>query len=80
VLDLRVQSPDVRDLLKPILFRHCVRTLLADFRTVGADGVQLSYRLVLRDPERGDELRNELSQSAGVADVNLFLREEEAEL
>jgi len=80
VLDLRVQSPDTRHLLKPVLLRHCLRTLLADFRSVGPDGVQLSYRLVLRDPERGDELRDELARSAGVADVSLLLHEDEAEL
>ena len=80
VLDVRVQSPDMRDRLKPILLRHCLRTLLTDFRTVGPDGVQLSYRLVLRDPERGDELRDELARSAGVANVSLFLHEDEAEL
>jgi hypothetical protein len=42
--------------------------------------VQLSYRLVLRDPARSDELRDELVRSAGVADVNLILHEDEAEL
>jgi hypothetical protein len=80
VLDLRMQSPDTRDLLKPVLLRHCLRTLLADFRSFGPDGVQLSYRLVLRDPERSDELRDELARSAGVADVSLLLHEDEAEL
>ena len=72
--------PDGTRTLRPILKRHSVRAHLAGRRD-GADlGLDLSYRLLLRNPARSGELVAELQQADGVEEVSLFHREDESEI
>lgn len=66
--------------LQPILRRHSSRVQLASSRRLPGEGVDLSYRLLLRDPSRSDELQAELEQVAEVERLSLFLREDESEV
>ncbi len=65
--------------LRPILRRHSARVELASQRGAGEAGLSLSYRLLLRDPARSDELIAELNETEGVADASFYLREDESE-
>jgi hypothetical protein len=66
--------------LKPILRRHSHRATLASQHDLDADKLDISYRLLLRDPTRSRELMKELESTAGVARVSLFHRSDEAEV
>jgi hypothetical protein len=66
--------------LRPILRRHSLRANLASQHDLDAEKVDLSYRLLLRDPSRSRELLKELEQTEGVARVSLFHRSDEAEV
>ena len=70
----------VRDLLGPVLRRHSARVQLASERGSPEGGLDLSYRLLLRDPSRSRELLNELQMVAGVTQASLYLREDESEI
>lgn len=66
--------------LTSILRRHSRKIQLAATRKVGEDGIDMSYRLQLRDPSRSDELQTELESTSGVQRVSLFMREDESEV
>ena len=66
--------------LKQILHQHSSRALLASERKLTDEGLSLSYRLLLRDPTRSDELQWALKQTEGVENVSLFMREDESEV
>ena len=70
---------DVRSLV-PILRRHSARTQMAGRRDGADEGLDLSYRLLLRDPNRSGELMAELEAADGVDEVSLFHREDESEI
>jgi hypothetical protein len=66
--------------LKRLLTKYSSRVLLASERKLTEEGLNLSYRLLLRDPSRSDELQWTLKQTEGIEHVSLFLREDEAEV
>jgi hypothetical protein len=66
--------------LQPVLKRHSTRIQLASQRSLAENMLDLSYRLLLRDPQRSGELLEELEATAGVAHVSLFHREDETEM
>lgn len=66
--------------LRPILHRHAVRSKLASQRAAGEEGVDVSYRMLLRDPARSRDLIAELQQTEGVAHASLYHREDESEI
>ncbi|MBN2022172.1 MAG: hypothetical protein JW809_05215 [Pirellulales bacterium] len=66
--------------LKKILRQHSIRTHLANERRLSDEGLDLSWRLLLRDPARSDELQWALRQTEGVENISLFLREDESEI
>ncbi len=66
--------------LRPILRRHSARTQLAGRRDGPDQVLDLSYRLLLRDPGRSGELVAELQAAEGVEEVSLFHREDESEI
>ena len=66
--------------LNAVLRRHSRRVQLAATRKVGDHGVDMSYRLQLRDPTRSDELQTELEGTEGVERVSIFMREDESEV
>ncbi|MDB5322356.1 MAG: hypothetical protein JWN40_3987 [Phycisphaerales bacterium] len=66
--------------IKPILRRHSLHANLASQHDLDADKIDLSYRLLLRDPSRSRELLKELQATQGVARVSIFHRADEAEV
>ena len=66
--------------LKPLLRRHTMRSQLASQHDLDANKLDLSYRLLLRDPSRSRELLSELEKTDGVARASLFHRSDEAEV
>jgi hypothetical protein len=64
-----------------VLDRHSTKTVLASHRThEGYEGTDLSYRLLLRDSNRVDDLLNELKQVPGASRVTSMLAEDESEI
>jgi hypothetical protein len=66
--------------VKSLLRRHSSRSWLASERRLGDEGLDLSWRLLLRDPARSDELQWALKQTQGIENVAFFLREDESEV
>jgi hypothetical protein len=66
--------------LRPILRRHGARIQLVSTRDTPGEGVDFSYRMLLRDPTRSGELQTELEKCDGVDRVNMFLRDDESEV
>src|SRR5438093_8198296 len=67
--------------LRRILSRHSWKTHLANQRShEGYEGTDLSYRLLLRDSNRVEDLLSELRQVTGVSRVTSMLAEDESEL
>ena len=67
-------------LLRPILKRHSARVQLASERGGPEGGLDISYRLLLRDPARSRDLISELQGTEGVTHASLYLREDESEI
>jgi len=63
--------------LKPLLQRHSTKTFLASERASPDQGMDLSYRLLLRDPSRSRELLEELDSTDGVEYATMSQREED---
>ena len=67
--------------LRRVLNRHSRTVQCASQRSSeGYNGVDLSYRLLLRDPARSHELFDELAGLAGVARVSSVNASDESEL
>lgn len=67
--------------LRRILGRHSWKSHLASQRShEGYEGTDLSYRLLLRDTNRVEDLLNELRQITGVSRVTSMMAEDESEL
>jgi uncharacterized membrane protein YhiD involved in acid resistance len=67
--------------LRRILDRHSWKSHLASQRShEGYEGTDLSYRLLLRDTNRVEDLLIELRQITGVSRVTSMLAEDESEL
>jgi len=82
ILNLHWTRPvgDLQD-LKNLLYRHSLRTICASQRFhEGYEGTDLSYRLLLRDPSRMDQLLMELRGMQGVTRVSGLKAEEESEI
>ena len=80
VVSLQWAGNGSSDLLKQIFRRHSLRALLASQHDIDAEHIELSYRLLLRDPARARELVSELEKTSGVQRVVLFHRSDEAEV
>ena len=67
--------------LRELLGRHSRHTVCASQRSnEGYSGLDLSYRLLLRDPDRSDELIDELRGMEGVARVTSLQSGDESEI
>jgi len=66
--------------LKDVLHRHGARVQLASQRDLEEDRMDLSYRLLLRDPARSVELLSDLKATRGIDRATLYHREDESEL
>ena len=76
-------SRSVKELLdlRRVLDRHSWKAHLASQRShEGYEGTDLSYRLLLRDSNRVEDLLTELRQVTGVSRVTSMLAEDESEL
>lgn len=76
---LWTRPPAERPELERVIRRHSMSRLLPNERS-NEDGTLLSYRLLLRDPNRMDQLQAELAVVPGVARINLMQAEDESEL
>ncbi len=75
------RSAKETDELRRVLDRHSWKAHLASQRSHESyEGTDLSYRLLLRDSERAEDLISELRQVAGVSRVTSMLAEDESEL
>lgn len=72
-------EPSSDSVLRPILRRHAARHRLQTGRQAPDSGLQLSFRLLLRNPARGAELLYDLEQVPGIVQASLFSRDEETE-
>ncbi|MCH8557490.1 MAG: DUF4956 domain-containing protein [Balneolia bacterium] len=67
--------------LHKLLDRHSLKKVLVSERTTGEDrGVDVSFRLLLRDPNRTDLLINELRQMEGIQRLTSMKAEDESEV
>ncbi len=66
--------------LREIFRRHASRAELASERNMTDAGLELSYRLLLRDPTRSHELVAELRATPGVEQPALFSHGDESEV
>ncbi len=67
--------------LRRVLDRHTWKAHLASQRShEGYEGTDMSYRLLLRDSNRAEDLLTELRQVTGVSRVTSMLAEDESEL
>src|SRR5438477_11950846 len=76
-------SRSIKELLdlKRVLDRHSWKAHLASQRShEGYEGTDLSYRLLLRDNNRVEDLMTELRQVTGVSRVTSMMAEDESEL
>ena len=82
VLTLRATEAALANgaVLQGLLRRHSLRVSLMNERRRTEEGVDLSYRLLLRDPKRDGELKSELDEMEGLQQVSLFLRTDESEV
>ena len=71
---------DAAGRLHDILHRHGAKVQLALERELEGERVDVSYRLLLRDPARSRDLLTELRATPGVARPILHHREDESEL
>jgi len=75
------RSAKETDELRRVLDRHSWKAHLASQRSHESyEGTDLSYRLLLRDSERAEDLISELRQVTGVSRVTSMLAEDESEL
>ena len=82
ILNLQWSEPLSRlDYLQQFLNRHSLKTRLASQRSdEELDRIHLSYRLLLRDPDRVELLLSEIKEIDGVSDVNSMRAEDESEV
>ncbi|MGQ9576928.1 MAG: DUF4956 domain-containing protein [Thermoguttaceae bacterium] len=66
--------------LNQVLYRYASRSKLATQRRLTDAGADVTFRILLRDAARCDELRSELSRTEGLENVTVFLQEDEAEV
>jgi len=82
VLNLRLTGDPVAGVaaLQGVLRRYSSRVLLTNERRHTDEGVDLSYRLLLRDVRRDGELKSDLDRVAGLEQIHLLLRTDESEI
>lgn len=66
--------------LRTVLHRHSARVELASQRDLEDDRMDLSYRLLMRDPGRTRDLLSDLRAMRGIDRATLYHREDESEI
>jgi len=72
----RTQLREVQELLHT----YCRSTSLISQRFQESGAGQIGYRIIMRDPTRGDELVQDLQQLAGISNLTFVLHEEQTEV
>lgn len=81
ILSLHVSAEqEISRALRETLKRHCTRTQLASQRHLATDLLDLSYRVLMRNPARSQELLADLEATEGIAHVSLYHRDDESEM
>ncbi len=82
VVTLRIVGDAIagNSLLQHVLRRHAMRAELVSQQQLTGSGPELAYHLLLRDPERWDELQTELAQTDAFENVSVFLHADETEI
>lgn len=82
VLTLRVEdkTEESQESLTSILKHHASRITLTSQRRIPNSGIMHSYRLVLRDPARSEELEDDLSSETNCKDISLYMSDKESEV
>lgn len=82
IVNLNWQNPgNDMSSLQNLLDRHTMKAHCASQRSShDGEGTDLSYRLLLRDPDRADEFLGELRKSEGVSRLTSIKAEEESEV
>jgi hypothetical protein len=73
-------SPATRQRVDQILRRYADRTLLTGERITPDARSMLSYRLLLRDPARQEDLRAELAGAGDVQELTFYLQDDDVEV
>jgi len=79
-LEFSSERKSTMDRLKLILAKHTTQAVLMNERRLEPSGSLLNYRISLRDADRFDELRAELSAAVDVHDVTLYLQKQDPEV
>jgi hypothetical protein len=67
-------------ILEGILKRHATRLDLASDRRTLKEGTDISYRLLLRDSSKSNELQTQIAGAEGFENVSIYLHDDEAEI
>jgi hypothetical protein len=66
--------------LRQLIGLHAKNAELINERRANDGGVDMAYRVLLRDPGRVDELQTALTKTEGLANVSVFMHSDEAEI
>jgi hypothetical protein len=80
VVSLQLIRADAMAPLRELLNRYSMKVQLAGHRELPNHWQDLSYRLLLRDPARSQELLKDLESAEGVTQVSLYQRADESEM
>ena len=69
-----------RDMAQQVLTRYCRTIHLVSQRFQESGHGELSFRLIMRDPERADDMVGELKGVEGISNVTFVLHEEQAQV
>lgn len=78
-IDMGQTSVPLDDMLAPILNRHAAKWKKSGNQQLTQLGSSVAYQLLLRDPSRSDELRNELLQADEVNQISLYVNDFQSE-
>ncbi len=66
--------------LRRVMGFHAKRAELINERRANDGGVDMAYRVLMRDPARVDELQAALVKVEGLANISVFMHADEAEI
>jgi hypothetical protein len=78
-IDMGQTSVPPDEMLSPILDRHAAKWKKSGNQQLTQIGSSIAYQLLLRDPSRSDELRDELLQTDDVQQISLFVNDFQSE-
>lgn len=73
-------GPDKLSTINDLLGRYAVRSELANQRGFDGRQMDLTYHLLMRDPNRGADLLSDLQSIEGVREATIYKRQDESEI